>query len=367
MPDLTPNLGLKKPKGNETVSRAAYNENLDVIDKNAARASDLAAHQAEDKIQAHLAKNIALEDTAGNFTSVELEGAMSELFTSVSDGKSLVASAVTDMGQAANGSDTFSTLATKIRDVSKDANAGVGDVLASKTFYQGGVKRTGTIPSKGVQTYTPGTTSQIIAANQYLTGVQTILGDPELKPENIKSGVSIFDVPGNLSASGFIKSIQRGVITIPAESVSATATIASVNISKAIIILTGVTTDYDTARMFPCLTLTDSTTITATREYNYGHTTTLTYEVVEFSLLTSLQRGTIIIPDGITTATATISSVDTSKAVIILTGATTNYNPMAMLPYLTLTDSTTVTATRNYTGLGSNGYTTTLNYEVVEL
>lgn len=38
MPEITPNLGLKKPLGNETVSRAAYNENLDLIDQNAAKA-----------------------------------------------------------------------------------------------------------------------------------------------------------------------------------------------------------------------------------------------------------------------------------------------------------------------------------------
>lgn len=47
MPDVTPNLGLKKPLGNEVVSRAAYNENLDILDQNAAKASDLAAHLAE--------------------------------------------------------------------------------------------------------------------------------------------------------------------------------------------------------------------------------------------------------------------------------------------------------------------------------
>jgi len=47
MPDLTPNLGLKKPLGNETVSRAAYNENLDLLDQNAAKSSDLAAHLAD--------------------------------------------------------------------------------------------------------------------------------------------------------------------------------------------------------------------------------------------------------------------------------------------------------------------------------
>lgn len=47
MPDITPNLGLKKPLGNETVSRAAYNENLDILDQNAAKFSDLTAHLAE--------------------------------------------------------------------------------------------------------------------------------------------------------------------------------------------------------------------------------------------------------------------------------------------------------------------------------
>ena len=37
MPELTPNLGLKKPLGNETVSRAAYNENLDILDQKAVK------------------------------------------------------------------------------------------------------------------------------------------------------------------------------------------------------------------------------------------------------------------------------------------------------------------------------------------
>lgn len=36
MPDLTPKLKLKQPRGNETVSREAYNENLRLIDENAA-------------------------------------------------------------------------------------------------------------------------------------------------------------------------------------------------------------------------------------------------------------------------------------------------------------------------------------------
>lgn len=43
MPDVTPNLGLKRPLGNETVTREAYNENLVLLDQNAAKAEDFQA------------------------------------------------------------------------------------------------------------------------------------------------------------------------------------------------------------------------------------------------------------------------------------------------------------------------------------
>lgn len=44
MPDVTPNLGLKKPLGTEMVSRTAYNENLDLLDANAAPLASLTVH-----------------------------------------------------------------------------------------------------------------------------------------------------------------------------------------------------------------------------------------------------------------------------------------------------------------------------------
>ncbi len=34
MPDITANIGLKKPTGNENVTRAAYSENIDILDQN---------------------------------------------------------------------------------------------------------------------------------------------------------------------------------------------------------------------------------------------------------------------------------------------------------------------------------------------
>lgn len=63
-------------------------------------------------------------------------------------------------------------------------------------YHNGSGKVTQSIPTKGAQTYTPGTANQTIAAGQYLTGAQTIKGDPNLKPENIKKGVSIMGITG---------------------------------------------------------------------------------------------------------------------------------------------------------------------------
>lgn len=71
-------------------------------------------------------------------------------------------------------------------------------------YHNGSGKVTQDIPTKGAQTYTPGTTNQTIAANQYLTGPQTIKGDPNLKAENIKKGVSIMGITG--SFEGYVTS-----------------------------------------------------------------------------------------------------------------------------------------------------------------
>ena len=56
--------------------------------------------------------------------------------------------------------------------------------------------------AKSAKTYTPGTSNQTIAANTYLTGKQTIKGDANLLAENIKSGVTIFNVAGTFEGTG---------------------------------------------------------------------------------------------------------------------------------------------------------------------
>lgn len=72
-------------------------------------------------------------------------------------------------------------------------------MLSPYTAYSKGKKITGTVPSKAAATITPGNADQVIESGQYLSGKQTVKGDANLLPENIKSGVSIFGVDGSLS------------------------------------------------------------------------------------------------------------------------------------------------------------------------
>lgn len=79
-----------------------------------------------------------------------------------------------------------------------DATATAAQMLQGAIAYVKGNKITGTIPSKGAQTYTPGTTNQVIGAGQYLSGNQIIQGSYNLIPENIKENVNLFGKIGTL-------------------------------------------------------------------------------------------------------------------------------------------------------------------------
>jgi len=71
-------------------------------------------------------------------------------------------------------------------------------------------------PTKAAQTYTPTTTDQVIAANQWLAGAQTIKGDANLIAGNIKDGVSIFGVAGSYSGgSGVTVETINGTLSNP--------------------------------------------------------------------------------------------------------------------------------------------------------
>ena len=79
-----------------------------------------------------------------------------------------------------------------------DATATAAQMLSGAIAYVKGNKIIGAILSKTAQTYTPGTTNQVISANQYLSGDQTILGSPNFVEGNIKDGVNMWGKVGNL-------------------------------------------------------------------------------------------------------------------------------------------------------------------------
>jgi len=116
-----------------------------------------------------------------------------------------------------------------------DATAVAGQMLLGVTAYVNGLKVTGTVPSKGVATITPSTVNQTLAANQYLSGIQTILGDADLIPANILLNKVIFGVTGNVIAG---KRSASGTIVSSSTNASF-ETIAGISTSKKFVTVTG--------------------------------------------------------------------------------------------------------------------------------
>lgn len=73
--------------------------------------------------------------------------------------------------------------------------------VSSGTAGNSSVSLTASVTTKAAATITPGTSNQTISSGTYLTGTQTIAGDADLVAENIKSGVTIFNIQGTLSAA----------------------------------------------------------------------------------------------------------------------------------------------------------------------
>lgn len=106
---------------------------------------------------------------------------------------------------------TATTSATK--SVTPTISAGYVSTGTAGTITVSGTN-TQNMTVKAAATFTPTTSAQTIAAGTYLTGVQTISGDSNLKATNIKSGVSIFGVAGTLTSADISQDSVTKVLTI---------------------------------------------------------------------------------------------------------------------------------------------------------
>ena len=103
-----------------------------------------------------------------------------------------------NQGVTENLTETLDKLYRELKEYKTSGSVTSTEMLEGSTGYAKGKLVTGSIKKKGSTTYTPGVNDQVISKGQYLNEDQVILGDNNLKSENIKSGVEIFGISGSI-------------------------------------------------------------------------------------------------------------------------------------------------------------------------
>ena len=206
------------------------------------------------------ASNVSYDNVSSGMSSDNVQDAIDELFTSASNGKELIADAITGMGVSTSANDTYATMAgnigkietgidisdatlTAASELKKDIVAysktgkrivgslGQGTVnnpnisvssagkITASTSYTSGIIDSSTksstyqLSTQAGTTITPGISQKTaVATGKYTTGTVYVAGDSDLVPSNIKSGVSIFGVSGTYAGEyvrGYITSVSR--------------------------------------------------------------------------------------------------------------------------------------------------------------
>lgn len=160
--------------------------------------------------------------------------------------------------------------------------------------------------------------------------------------------------------STIIKSIQYGSVEMNGVT-SGTATITAVVTANAVVYPLGVAYNAagaSPAKCFFSVVLTNTTTVTVSRNTSEAVSAVVQFVVVEYAswVLKSNQPGTVVIASAVSN-TATITSVNTAKAQVVFNGSISNNDPTLIegvdLATLVLTNATTVTATRKTNSGGS--------------
>lgn len=210
----------------KTNAVGAINELKSQADNSDAQMADLKSDLTSTALNKG-ASTIGIHDASGNFTAINVEGALEELFQSVTSGKDDIYSALVTKGITPGSkafADLYNAILTSDFVRTNDANAIAGQILVGKTAYVNGGKVTGTIANKGESTIggnLPGATlPQLYNATSnadvgrfdlnlddgFYTGLQVHI--PNLIPANIRKGIVIGDPNG--SGIGITGTLEEG-------------------------------------------------------------------------------------------------------------------------------------------------------------
>ena len=141
------------------------------------------------------ASNIPIQDTANNFTATNVEEALAELFQFVSNGKTLIASAITDMGIATSNTDSFEVMANNIRMIS-----GSSGEITTHTITNNLTNCTTNNNNESVSSNS--SYSAIITANNGYTNlsITVTMGEIDITSNVVRGNIiNIPNVTGNIS------------------------------------------------------------------------------------------------------------------------------------------------------------------------